>query len=123
MRMLLLDDETLELVEAAAEMMDAAMKARQRRFPEDHIIHRTASLQRNKMQMVLQARHRPALRVWTELDKDERADVIKLMQTIAAGEDAALAQSAWAALLAIGLGQSTGEPQRALPPKSKAPQI
>lgn len=101
MHLLVIDTETLDLLDACAEMMEKAMLAREKRFPPDHLLSRTAALQKGKMTMVRHAARKSRIVPWTQKREQQRRDALKLMAAMITTAKPTEADAIWNALGAM----------------------
>ena len=73
------DTETLDLIDAAAEMAAAALEARSKRIDEDDVIKRSVDLQRQKIATIRASFNHSPLADFSELPTADRTAVEQLL--------------------------------------------
>lgn len=104
------DEETLDLMDAAAEMASAAMAARSRRVDQDDVIKRSLDMSRIKLQDLRSAFNTRPLTSFSELEPVDRLAVDKLMHAFIASEDGEELDGLWQVLRGFMLRPGKKEP-------------
>lgn len=108
--MIVTDEETLDLMDAAAEMAAAALAARSRRVDEGDVIKRSVDMSRIKLKTLRASFSQRPMALFSELDPMERLKVDKLMHAFIGSEDAGEMDGIWQALRAVMFQPGSQEP-------------
>lgn len=88
MRVFDVDDETIDLLEAAAIMAEQALAARARRIDPDGVISRSFEMSRIKTADAIRQLRRPKPKVWSEFTDAEKEETNELISIFQATTDA-----------------------------------
>lgn len=80
--MIATDTETLDLLDAAAEMASAALAARSKRVDEDGILKRSVDMSRMKLETLRKAFHQSPIVTWEELTEGQKLEFIALCENV-----------------------------------------
>lgn len=105
------DQESIDLLDAAAEMAAAALAARSRRVDQDDVISRSVDMSRIKLATLRAAFHQSPLIEWPELDGRVKAEILNLVSLLIKGQNDVERSAVWHALRAYVLRPGTQEPQ------------
>lgn len=98
MRIINVDDESLELLEAAAEMSMAALRARARRVDPDDLISRSHKMSEFKVGECFRQLRAGPPSSWDELTSQQKTLTITMMQRFLDTEDEKIRSSLYAKL-------------------------
>lgn len=105
-----MDQEALELLDAAAEMAAAALAARSRRVDEDGVLKRSSDMSRIKLETLRAGMHQAPLVRWTELEEGQRLEFLALVSNFLTLEGDAEREALWNVLRAFVLRPGPREP-------------
>lgn len=97
------DDESLDLMEAAAEMSIAAMRARSRRADPDGVISASHGMSAVKLREALGELRAPHVKEWHEFTDEEKAAWYEALETFTAQKDDGFRSAAFKRLRHAGL--------------------
>ena len=104
------DEETMELLDAAAEMAAAALAARSRRVDEDGVLKRSADMSRIKLQTLRQSFHQAPLIEFHELEPNDAVQVYNLCHALREAETLGERDAIWKALRTLMLRPGKKKP-------------
>lgn len=100
MRIVTMDDEGRDLMEAGMEMAHAALDARARRVDPDGIISVSVNMSRIKCADILRGLRMPPVATWAQLEPEMRMKIVAAAGLLAATKNEVEAGQLWEALRA-----------------------
>lgn len=97
------DEESVDLMEAAAEMSIAALRARSRRVDPDGVISASHGMSAVKLREALGELRAPHIKEWHEFTQDEKDHWHEALETFLAQKDEGFASAAFKRLRHAGL--------------------
>lgn len=108
--MVVVDQEAMDLLDAAAEMAAAALAARSRRVDEDGVIKRSVDMSRIKLETLRSSLHQPPLAEYSEIAVDEREKILALFRMFLDTPEVGGRAAIWRTLRAYVLRPGSQEP-------------
>lgn len=108
--LVVVDEECMELLDAAAEMAAAALAARSRRVDQDGVLKRSADMSRIKLATLRASMHQPPLREFHELPPDDVVSVHNLLDLFRNAQSLGERDAIWKTLRAYMLRPGTKKP-------------
>lgn len=104
------DEETMELLDCAAEMAAAALAARSRRVDEDGVLKRSVDMSRIKLQTLRQSFHTAPLIDFNELEPNDIVQVYNLCHALREAETLGARDAIWKTLRSLMLRPGKKKP-------------
>lgn len=103
------DEESLEVMDAAAQMAAAALSARANRFDDDGVLKRSVQMSVIKLEQVRRSIQSSPLAGWGDLSESDQAKFVKLCTAMATTEGESEKRAIHQSIQAI-VFQSSGRP-------------
>ena len=104
------DEETMELLDAAAEMAAASLAARSRRVDEDGVLRRSSDMSRIKLHTLRQSFHQAPLIEFHELEPNDAVQVYNLCHALREAETLGQRDAIWKTLRTLMLRPGKKKP-------------